>query len=174
MQCSSCESFPVKLARAAVEAYVKHGKIISPPEDVPQEFLGQSGVFCTLKINGELRGCIGTIESTTGSISKEIIRNAIAAAAEDPRFQTVSKDELARLRYSVDVLMPGEPVQGLDELNPRLYGVIVRKGRRRGLLLPDIEGVDTPYEQVAIAKRKAGIRQNEDVEIERFEVKRYT
>jgi AmmeMemoRadiSam system protein A/AmmeMemoRadiSam system protein B len=173
-ECCSCESFPVKLARAAVEAYVRNGKMISPPEDVPQEFQGQAGVFCTLKINGELRGCIGTIESTTGSIPKEIIRNAIAAASEDPRFHPVKEDELGSLCYSVDVLMPSQRILGLDELNPKTYGVIVRKGRRRGLLLPDIEGVDTPYEQVAIAKRKAGISQNEDIEIERFEVKRYT
>ncbi|NLA06993.1 MAG: AmmeMemoRadiSam system protein A, partial [Firmicutes bacterium] len=142
-ECPSGESFPVKLARAAVEAYIKHGKRINPPEDVPQEFREQAGVFCTLKINGELRGCIGTIESTTGSIANEIIRNAIAAATADPRFHPVREDELDSLCYSVDVLMPGQRVLSLDELDPKIYGVIVRKGRKRGLLLPDIEGVDT-------------------------------
>lgn len=173
-RCSSGESFPVKLARAAVEAYVKSGKRINPPEEIPREFQGRAGVFCTLKISGELRGCIGTIEPTAGSIPQEIIGNAIAAATQDPRFHPVREDELGSLHYSVDVLMPSEPVFGLDELNPKLYGVIVRKGRRRGLLLPDIEGVDTPEEQVAIARGKAGIGPNEDIELERFEVKRHT
>ncbi len=168
------ESLPAKLARAAVETYVKHGKTIDPPEDVPQEFLRQAGVFCTLKTDGELRGCIGTIESTSGSIAEEIIGNAIAAATSDPRFFPVREDELSSLSYSVDVLMPCEHVRDLDELDPKSYGVVVRKGRRRGLLLPDIEGVDTPWEQVSIAKRKAGIGQNEEVELERFKVKRYT
>jgi AmmeMemoRadiSam system protein A len=173
-RCRSGESFPVKLARAAVEAYVKSGKRINPPEEIPREFQGRAGVFCTLKTGGELRGCIGTIEPTTDSITQEIIGNAIAAATQDPRFRPVREDELGSLRYSVDVLMQSEPVSGLDELNPKIYGVIVRKGRRRGLLLPDIEGVDTPLEQVAIARRKAGIGPNEDIELERFEVKRHT
>ncbi|NLB72584.1 MAG: AmmeMemoRadiSam system protein A [Firmicutes bacterium] len=173
-RCPSGESFPVKLARAAVETYVRSGKKINPPEEIPPEFQGRAGVFCTLKIGGELRGCIGTIEPATGSIAREIIGNAIAAATQDPRFHPVKENELRSLSYSVDVLMPSEPVSGLDQLNPGLYGVIVRKGRKRGLLLPDIEGVDTPLEQVAIARRKAGIGPNEDIEIERFEVKRHT
>ncbi len=173
-RCPSGESFPVRLARAAVETYVKSGKRISPPEKIPREFQGRAGAFCTLKISGELRGCIGTIEPATDGIAQEIIGNAIAAATQDPRFRPVREDELGSLRYSVDVLMPSEPVSGLDELNPKIYGVIVRKGRRRGLLLPDIEGVDTPLEQVAIARRKAGIGPNEDIELERFEVKRHT
>ncbi len=172
--CSSRESFPVRLARAAVESYVKHREIIEPPDDIGEEFLRQAGVFCTLRTEGQLRGCIGTIEPTTGSIPEEIIRNAIAAATEDPRFLPVRKNELSSISYSVDVLMPSQRVHSIDELDPKMYGVIVRKGRKRGLLLPDIEGVDTPYEQVAIAKRKAGIGQNEEAELRRFEVKRYT
>ena len=173
-RCPSGESFPVKLARAAVETYVKSGKRLNPPEKIPREFQGRPGAFCTLKISGELRGCIGTIEPATDSIVQEIFVSAIAAATQEPRCRTVIEDELGSLRYSVDVLMPSESVSGLDELNPKIYGVIVRKGRRRGLLLPDVEGVDTPLEQVAIARRKAGIGPNEDIELERFEVKRHT
>lgn len=172
--CSSRESFPVRLARAAVESYVKYREIIEPPDDIGEESRRQAGVFCTLRIEGQLRGCIGTIEPTTGSIPEEIIRNAIAAATEDPRFLPVRKNELSSISYSVDVLMPSQRVHSIDELDPKVYGVIVRKGRKRGLLLPDIEGVDTPHEQVAIAKRKAGIGQDEEVELRRFEVKRYT
>lgn len=168
------ESFPVRLARAAVETYVKSRKKISPPEDIPEEFQGRAGVFCTLTIGGALRGCIGTIEPTTGSLAREIIENAIAAATQDPRFQPVREEELARLSYSVDILMPSEPVSSLDELDPKVYGVIVSKGRRRGLLLPDLEGIESPAEQVEIARRKAGIGPDEDIQLERFEVKRHT
>ena len=128
------ESFPVRLARAAVETYIKHGKRIDLPGDIPKEFLRQAGVFCTLKIRGELRGCIGTIEPTTGSIPEEIIRNAIAAATQDPRFRPVREDELSELCYSVDVLMPCEDIHDLNELDPKIYGVVVQKGRRHGLL----------------------------------------
>ncbi|MFZ5924024.1 MAG: AmmeMemoRadiSam system protein A [Bacillota bacterium] len=167
------ESPLVRLARSAVEAYVRHGRVVDPPDELPQEMQGRAGVFCSIKKGGQLRGCIGTIQPTTASIAREIIRNAIAAATEDPRFMPVEPDELDDLVYSVDVLMPAERIASIEELDPKVYGVIVRKGARSGLLLPDLEGIDDSYEQVAIAKRKAGIAPEEDVELWRFEVKRY-
>jgi len=133
----------------------------------------RAGVFVSLKLDGSLRGCIGTISPTTASIADEIIRNAISAGTEDPRFPPVSEDELPRLIYSVDVLGEAEKIESLDELDPVRYGVIVTKGHRRGLLLPNLEGVDTAEEQVSIALRKAGISPNENYQLERFEVVRH-
>ena len=168
------ESPLVRLARSAVEEYVRTGRVIKPPEDLPEEMRGRAGVFCSIKKAGQLRGCIGTIQATTRNVAEEIIRNAIAAATDDPRFMPVEPRELDELVYSVDVLTPAERVSGIDELDPKVYGVIVKKGQRSGLLLPDLEGIDDAREQVAIAKRKAGIAPDEDVELFRFRVKRYT
>jgi AmmeMemoRadiSam system protein A len=174
LQHGICRSFPVELAKSAVESYIKHGRRINPPPDIPREFQRRAGVFCTLKIKGNLRGCIGTVKPTTGSIAEEIIRNAIAAATGDPRFHPTSKSELDDISYSVDILTPPVCVHSIDDLNPKVYGIIVSKGSKQGLLLPDLDGVDTGPEQLAIAKRKAGISRDEDVEIKRFRVKRYT
>ena len=164
----------VALAKAALEAYVKERKIITPPKNLPREMLEErAGVFVSIKKNGDLRGCIGTICSTTGNIAEEIIRNAISAGTGDPRFFPVREDELEELDYSVDVLKEPEPVNSIKELDAKKYGVIVSSKGRRGLLLPDIEGVDTPEEQISIALRKAGIMPNEKYTIERFEVIRH-
>ncbi|MDI7247379.1 MAG: AmmeMemoRadiSam system protein A [Bacillota bacterium] len=168
------ESALVRLARRAVEEYTRNGRVVDPPEDQPEEMRGRAGVFCSIKKAGQLRGCIGTIHPTRDSIAEEIIRNAIAAATEDPRFVPVEPDELEDLTYSVDVLTPAEQISSIAELDPKVYGVIVKRGARSGLLLPDLEGIDDAREQVAIAKRKAGIAPEEDVELFRFQVKRYT
>lgn len=163
-----------KLARMAVEAYVRDGRVIEPPQGLPDELLvNRAGAFVCLKIGGELRGCMGTIEPTQPNVAMEIIHNAISAAARDPRFMPVQDWELDRIKYTVDVLSPAEPVRSLDQLDPRRYGVIVENGLRRGLLLPDLEGVDTVEEQLAIARRKAGIADGEPVSLYRFEVVRY-
>ena len=131
-------------------------------------------MFVSLHEDGELRGCIGTISPVTGSVADEIVRNGVAAASEDPRFPPVRPDELDALAYSVDVLFPPEPVDSPAELDPVRYGVIVAKGYRRGLLLPNLEGVDTVEQQLSIAKRKAGIDPaDDDVRLERFEVVRH-
>ncbi|HHZ00152.1 MAG TPA: AmmeMemoRadiSam system protein A, partial [Tissierellia bacterium] len=127
----------------------------------------------SLKLDGSLRGCIGTISPTTSSIADEIIRNAISAGTEDPRFPPVTEEELSRLEYSVDVLGKAEKIESLDDLDPVRYGVIVTKGHRRGLLLPNLEGINTVEEQVSIALRKAGIYPHEDYRLERFEVVRH-
>ena len=133
----------------------------------------KAGVFVSLHKHDRLRGCIGTIAPTTGSIAKEIVRNAVCAATEDPRFDPVTADELKWLDISVDVLGRPEPIDGPEELDVKRYGVIVTNGHRRGLLLPDLDGVDTVEEQIAIARRKAGIREKEPVRLERFEVIRH-
>ncbi|WP_227764189.1 AmmeMemoRadiSam system protein A [Zhaonella formicivorans] len=167
------ESFAVRLARETLEAYVTTGKIIATPKEVPREWPEQAGTFVSLKKHGQLRGCIGTTAPTRDSTAEEIIYNAIAAGTQDPRFDPVTTDELDQLTYSVDILGEPEKIPDPSFLDPKKYGVIVRQGRRSGLLLPDLEGIDTVEEQVAIAKRKAGITGNEYT-LERFKVTRYT
>ncbi len=163
----------VILAKEAVETYVTKGKIMPPPEDSTAEMKEKAGVFVCLKKEGQLRGCIGTFKPCHPNVAEEIIRNAIAAATEDPRFHTLEEDELSDLAYSVDVLSPPEKVSGLRELDVKRYGVIVVAGGRRGLLLPDLEGVESVEEQVGIAREKAGIAPGEPIELYRFEVRRY-
>ncbi len=130
-------------------------------------------MFVSIKKHGNLRGCIGTIEPTKPGAVEEVIANAVSAGVRDPRFEPVKEEELGDLEYSVDVLLPVEPVKSLKQLDPKKYGVVVRSGWRSGLLLPNLEGIDTAAEQVAIARRKAGISPEEPVELERFEVVRY-
>ncbi len=164
----------VKLARDAVETYVKCGKVISPPSELTPEMKERAGVFVSLKKRGRLRGCIGTFLPTCRNVAEEVIRNAIAACSEDPRFEPVREEELPFLEYSVDVLSEPEPVDDIGELDPKVYGVIVEApDGRRGLLLPDLEGVDTVKDQISIASRKAGIFPGEPIRIYRFKVRRY-
>ncbi len=163
----------VELAKKSVETYVREGKVINPPEVLPPDLSEKAGVFVCLKKHGHLRGCIGTFMPTSESVAKETISNAISAATRDPRFPPVEIDELQELEYTVDVLSAPEKVNDISELDPKKYGIIVVSGHRRGLLLPDIEGVDTIDEQIRIAKMKANILPDEDVEIYKFVVKRY-
>ena len=163
----------VELAKRTVEAVARGKK--PPKPELPEEYKdARSGVFVSLKMHGDLRGCIGTFLPVEKDIASEIVRNAIAASTEDPRFEPVIESELGEITYSVDVLSPPEPVDSLDELDPKRYGVIVSKGHRRGLLLPDLEGVDTVQRQLEIAMMKAGLVPGvDDVSIQRFEVRRY-
>ncbi len=165
----------VELAKKAVEEFVKYRRRVSVPENIPEEFLNKSSaVFVCLKKSGQLRGCIGTITPKQSSVADEVIENAISACSQDPRFSVVEPKELREISYTVDILEPSEPVAGPEELDPKRFGVIVSKGNVRGLLLPDIEGVDTVVEQLAIAKRKAGIDPSDtDVEMHRFTISRY-
>lgn len=168
------ESQPVKLARSTLEAYVNTGAKIKIPDDLPAYLTSKkAGVFVSIKKNGMLRGCIGTIFPTEESIAGEIVSNAIKSGTQDPRFNPVRVDELPMLEYSVDILGEPEKINSIDQLDVKKYGVIVTAGFRRGLLLPDLQGVDTPMEQVDIALSKAGIDQGENYIIERFEVIRY-
>ena len=166
----------VALARASLEHRVRTGSRLRLPGDLPAELLSRrAGCFVSLKKNGQLRGCIGTIAPTRPSLAEEIVANAVSAGLHDPRFSPVTSDELPELVYDVDVLGEPEPVAGREELDPRRYGVIVSApGGRRGLLLPDLDGVDTVDEQLRIAARKGGIALSEDgVTIERFVVERH-
>ena len=168
------ESAYVRLARETIENYIKQGKIITPPLGLPEEMINQkAGVFVSLKKNGNLRGCIGTFMPTQENIAQEIIKNAISAAVDDPRFSSVNVSELEDLSISVDVLSAPEEVKDISQLDPKKYGVIVSSGYKKGLLLPDLEGVDTVEYQIDIAKRKAGIYPDEKVKLYRFEVKRF-
>ncbi len=133
----------------------------------------RAGVFVSIHKHGELRGCIGTFEPTKDNVAEEIIGNAISSATRDPRFPPMAASELSDLEYSVDVLTPPEPIENKDQLDPKKYGVIVEAGFTRGLLLPDLEGVDAVDHQIDICRQKAGIAPGEPVKLYRFEVKRY-
>lgn len=165
----------VKLARRSLETYVKTGqRLTSLPEDLPAEMTTQqAGAFVSLHKNGQLRGCIGTIAPTCDNLAWEIVQNAVSACSRDPRFSPVRPDELDELEYSVDVLGAPEPVDSPAALDPKTYGVIVSCSGRRGLLLPDLDGVDSVEAQLSIALQKGGIRENEPYKIERFKVVRH-
>lgn len=168
----------VQLARRSLETKIKEKREIGLDE-IPQELLTeeltkkQAGVFVTLKKHGELRGCIGTTLPIQTSIGKEILHNAISAGLEDPRFDSVSLEELPYLEYSVDVLGNAEPAATMEDLDPKEYGVIVESGHRKGLLLPNLEGIDTPEKQVSIALQKAGIQEGSPYTMKKFKVSRY-
>ena len=166
------ESEHVQLARQALETFVRSKQIIDPPPTSPL-CRQRAGAFVSLRLNGELRGCIGTIEPQQENLAAEIIENAIAAGLYDPRFPPVTQEELPDLVYSVDVLAAPEAVTGSAELDPQQFGVIVEKGRRRGLLLPNLAGVETVEAQIKIALQKAGIEPEEDYQLYRFRVQRY-
>ncbi len=166
----------VKLARLSLETYVKTGRRLERlPEGLPAGMTDRSaGAFVSLHAHGQLRGCIGTTGPTTESVAWEIVQNAVSACSRDPRFIPVSAEELDGLEYSVDVLGKPEPVSSPAELDVKKYGVIVSCGGRRGLLLPDLEGVDTVERQIDIARQKGGIGPGEKYALERFEVVRHT
>jgi AmmeMemoRadiSam system protein A/AmmeMemoRadiSam system protein B len=163
------------LARRAVETFVREGKVIEKPSELDPIFEARAACFVSIKtLDGDLRGCIGTIEPAESTLAEELIANAVSSATRDPRFPPVRPEELSHLRYSVDVLSPPEPAQ-FEQLDPKVYGVIVEDegGKRRGLLLPDLQGVETASQQVDIAARKAGIRPGTPLKFSRFRVERY-
>ncbi|MGI6539096.1 MAG: AmmeMemoRadiSam system protein A [Caldicoprobacterales bacterium] len=164
----------VRLAGDSLMYYLVHGRNMKYiPSYVTDDMRNEKrGVFVSLKKNGNLRGCIGTIVPTTDSLAREIMRNAVEAGIYDPRFQPITLKELNELEISVDILTEPEPAE-LSQLDPKKYGVIVRKGNQTGLLLPDLEGVDTVEAQLNIALQKAGIPPDSSYSIERFQVIRY-
>lgn len=162
-----------RLAWEAVKTYVERGEVIKPPSEKPPELAEPGGVFVSIKKRGELRGCIGTIESERGSRAEELIKNAVHAASMDPRFPPVEVSELEELEVSVDLLGPAEEVEDPSSIDPIRNGIIVSGAGGRALLLPDIEGVDTAERQLAVALRKAGLKPEEPFKLERFETKRY-
>ena len=166
---------PSTLARQAVETFIRSDRVLAPPKTASGFMRSRSPCFVSLKTrNGDLRGCIGTIEPAKDSLAEEIIANAISAATNDPRFDPVSEVELPDLLYSVDVLSPAEEAKMAD-LDPSVFGVIVEDetGSRRGLLLPDIPGIEDAKQQVEIAARKAGIDKDEPIKLYRFRVDRF-
>ena len=164
----------VKLARLSLEFFVKNHRPLPVPENLPEELMNRrAGAFVSLHKDGSLRGCIGTIAPITPNLASEIMQNAVSACSRDPRFSPVTIDELDELEYSVDVLGDPERVFSLDDLDVRKYGVIVESKGRQGLLLPDLEGVDTVQQQVGIAMKKGNIPDNEPINLWRFEVIRH-
>ena len=182
----------VFLAKQTVETFIKEGKIISPPNDLPKEFLERkAGTFVTIEKNGDLRGCIGTYLPTRENIAEEIIHNAVAAATEDYRFGPIQEKEFSFLSYTVYILSEPELIKDLKELEPKKYGIIIKtmpitrpngadvvfNGHfvaKTGLLLPDLEGVDTIEKQISIACQKGGIDpEKEKILIYRFTVEKY-
>lgn len=167
---------PPDLARLAVESFIRDRVVIDPPAQ-PEGLLAQSaGTFVTIRTaRGSLRGCIGTVSPACETIASEIIQNAISAATRDPRFAPVTPEELSGLTYGVDVLMPPETARGVEDLDPSRYGVIIESssGQRRGLLLPNIEGIETADQQWRAVHQKAGIPVGAPVRVERFTVTRF-
>ena len=164
----------VRLAKDSLEKYIRTRTVLKRPDGLPEWMVTQrAGTFVSLHKHGDLRGCIGTISPWSDCVADEIIALAIEAGTRDPRFYPVTADELPDLEYNVDVLSEAEPAER-DQLDARRYGVIVTLGGRRGLLLPDLEGVDTPGQQISIALQKAGIRPDEPYRLERFTVERHT
>ena len=164
----------VRLARATVESYVRDGKKPEVPDWATDEMkYRKAGVFVSIHKDGKLRGCIGTILPTRSCIAEEIIGNAVSASTRDPRFNPVRPDELDRLEINVDVLTEPEVIDSREELDVKRYGVIVSSGHKRGLLLPDLDGVDTVDEQISIAMQKGGITSGDRITLERFEVVRH-
>ena len=164
----------VKLAKKSLESYILRGKVLDMPADLPKELLSkQAGAFVSIHKAGRLRGCIGTILPTTECVAAEIIQNAISASTRDTRFNPISPEELPDLEINVDVLSEPEPISSPDELDVKRYGVIVSNGNRRGLLLPDLDGVDSVAQQISIARQKGGIGMDEPVQLQRFEVIRH-
>lgn len=181
----------ILLAKSAVENYIKEKKIILPSKNLPKEFFTKkSGVFVTIEKESQLRGCIGTYLPTKENIAKEIISNAIAAATEDYRFGLIQKEEFSELSYTVYILNKPELIKDIKELNPKKYGIIVKTmpisypetdvmfnghaAPKSGLLLPDLEGIDTSEKQISIACQKAGIEPGrEKIIIYKFTVEKY-
>ncbi len=173
-----CSYYPldpyVFLARETINTYVKERRVIDVPKNLPSEMINnEQAVFVSIHKNGNLRGCIGTLYPTCECVAKEIISNAILASTHDDRFTPITEDELNDLEINVDVLTTPEDIDNESSLDPKKYGVIVTSGFKKGVLLPDLEGVDTIDEQIEIAKRKAGIFDNEKIKLQRFEVIRH-
>ena len=177
MRCPSNDILPQELARLTVETFIREGTVIEPPVDPRGVLATRAGVFVTLRrsADGQLRGCIGTIEPAHSNVAEEIVQNAISAATRDPRFLPVSTGELTELEYGVDVLSIPELARGPEDLDPATYGIIVEtldRGRR-GLLLPRIQGIESVEAQWLAVHSKAGIKPGTPVRVERFTVTRF-
>src|SRR5205823_5143167 len=162
------------LGRSAIDTYLRTRQLIDPPEPIPIELQSPSAVFVTLRKHGELRGCVGSLRPTEATAAHELIRYAVASAVRDPRFDPVRLDEVGALSIKVQLLDVPEPVADIAELDPHVYGIIVRRGDRQALLLPDIDGIETPEQQILAACQKAGIDRYAPLELERFRTRTLT
>ena len=164
-----------ELAKQSIEFYLQNGRFLDLPKSLPLKFSKKGAAFVTLhKKDGDLRGCIGTFLPTQNSLAEEVIKNAVSAAVGDPRFFPVTRDELKDIEISVDVLEKPTNIKNVDELDPKKFGIILTSPDGRcGLLLPDIDGVDTTRDQITITLQKAGINPGESYKIQKFKVIRY-
>ncbi len=163
----------VALATRSVRHYLEHGVTLPCPANLTEDLLQPKGAFVSIKNGNKLRGCIGELTPTHDNLAIEIIQNAVAAASRDPRFAPVSRDEIENLTISVDVLTPLEKVDDVSLLDCKKFGLTVTVADKQGVLLPDLEGVDTVAEQLRICLKKGGIDASESYEMHRFEVERY-
>lgn len=163
----------VDLATQSVKHHLENGQSLPCPDPLPEELQLQAGTFVSIKKNGLLRGCIGTITPKYANLAEEVIQNAIKAANEDPRFPAIEIDELEQLTFSVDVLTKPLKIGDLTSLDVKRYGLIVRSENKRGLLLPDLENIRTPDQQLKVCLKKGGIKESDNYELYRFEVKRH-
>lgn len=169
-------SLYIRLAKEAVEQFIREGKILNPPADLPKQIISKrAGIFVSIFRGEGLRGCIGTYLPDKQSIAEEIIANAIAAATEDYRFPPITPEELPELDYSVYILEEPKQIRDISELDPKKYGVLIKsKTGRSGLLLPDLPGIDTVEKQLSAVYSKSGINpQKEQITIWRFGVEKY-
>lgn len=163
----------IALAKESVSYYLRHQTSLPCPADLEAPLKARAAAFVSIKKNGRLRGCIGTLEPQQENLAREIIENAVKAATKDPRFDPVSVDELDDLDFSVDVLTPLEKVEDASQLDPKRYGLVIKSGGRQGVLLPDLEGVATVQDQIRLCRAKAGIGETDPQEFYRFQVRRY-
>jgi AmmeMemoRadiSam system protein A len=163
----------VTLAIQSVQHHIEKGQPLPCPNPLPEQMNNQAGTFVSIKKNGLLRGCIGTIQPKYANLAEEVIQNAIKAANEDPRFPPIEKKELDQLNFSVDVLTPPEKIDDLSSLNVKRYGLIVRNEGRQGLLLPNLENIKTVEQQFKVCLKKGGLKETAPYELYRFEVKRF-
>ncbi|QPJ62901.1 MAG: AmmeMemoRadiSam system protein A [Candidatus Nitronauta litoralis] len=163
----------VQLARNAIQHHLDSGKKLVPPENIQSSFSKPTGAFVTLYQDGSLRGCIGSLKPQTQSLAEEVVRNAILAATKDPRYDPVSHSEIDGLTIRIEVVTPPEPVDDISNLDPKVDGLIVRSGKKQGVLLPGIEGIETVDQQEKICRSKGGIKNNENVAYSRFRVEQH-
>lgn len=163
----------ISLAQESVHHYLNHREKLSCPNPLSKELKSRSGAFVSIKKLKRLRGCIGTLEPCEPNLAMEIIENSLKAALHDPRFPPITVEELPNLSYSIDVIQPLEKISTIEELDPNTYGLVVRSNGKQGVLLPDLEGVDSTEEQIKICRTKAKISEDEPVEMYRFQVNRF-
>ncbi len=163
----------ITLARDSVGHFLNHHTKLPCPDPLSRDLQTRSGVFVSIKKGRQLRGCVGTLEPSEANLAVEIIENALKAALHDPRFSPVSVEELEDLSYSVDVVRPLEKISSTSELDPEVYGLVVRSNGKQGVLLPDLEGVDSIEDQIRICRDKGKITDDEPIEMHRFRVDRF-